>query len=286
MIKQNQCLMQSRHPGAILREQIVEMGISIQEFSEHTGIPENIIGKIINEKCSVSAELAVKFERMTQISAHYWIKSQRDYNEFLSRKEFIPMTLLDGDKRYTYADCLSWPYKYRCEIINGVARELPPVNMAHGLVGMALMNLLHSYTGKCKQKCEVFFGIFDVRLPKNGETAHDKIDTVVQPDISIVCDSSKIDENGCCGAPDMIVEIISPATLKNDCVRKFLLYEEHGVKEYWMVHPNDNAITVFILQKNGKFSDGYVYEFKGKIPVHVLDNQLIDIEDVFKKNHV
>ena len=230
MIKQNQCLMQSRHPGAILREQIVEMGISIQE---HTGIPENIIGKIINEKCSVSAELAVKFER----------------------------------------------------IFNGVARELPPVNMAHGLVGMALMNLLHSHTGKCKQKCEVFFGIFDVRLPKNGETAHDKINTVVQPDIYIVCDSSKIDENGCCGAPDMIVEIISPSTLKNDCVRKFLLYEEHGVKEYWMVHPNDNAITVFILQKNGKFSDGYVYEFKGKIPVHVLDNQLIDIDDVFKKSN-
>jgi len=187
---------------------------------------------------------------------------------------------LDMNKRYTYADCLSWPESYRCEIINGVARKLPPVYTAHARVCADLMFVLSTFIKENNCKCAIFSGIFDVRLPKNGEIAYDKIDTVVQPDICVICDKSKLDERGCCGAPDMIVEILSPATIKNDCIRKFLLYEEHGVREYWMVYPNDKAITVFLLQKNGKY-EGKLYEFNGKVPVHVFDNYLIDLDDIF-----
>ena len=188
---------------------------------------------------------------------------------------------LDMNKRYTYADCLSWPEGYRCEIINGVARELPPVYTAHASVSSNLRYLLYSYIKDYSCKCEIYGGIFDVRFPKNGEIAYDKIDTVVQPDICIICDHSKLDEYGCCGAPDMIVEILSPSTLKNDCIRKFLLYEEHGVREYWMVHPNDKAVTVFLLQKNGKYK-GTLYEFEGKVPVHVFGDHPIDLKEIFE----
>ena len=188
---------------------------------------------------------------------------------------------LDMNKRYTYADCLSWPEGYRCEIINGVARELPPVYTAHAEVSVNLMFILSMIIKENGFKCNIFAGIFDVRLPKNNEIAYDKIDTVVQPDVCVICDELKLDELGCCGAPDMIVEILSPATIKNDYIRKFSLYEEHRVKEYWIVHSKDKAINVFILQESGKYDAGTLYELKGKVPVHIFDNYLIDLDDIF-----
>ena len=193
------------------------------------------------------------------------------------------MNPLDPNKHYTYLDCLSWYEGYRCEIINGVAKELPPVYTAHARVFANLLFHLYSYIKDYECKCGIYGGIFDVRLPKNGETDYDKIDTVVQPDICVICDLSKLDELGCCGAPDMIVEVLSPATLIRDVTEKFALYEEHGVKEYWIVLPNDKAIIVFLLQENGKYDEGTVYEWGGKIPVSVLDNYLMDLDDIFKK---
>jgi Uma2 family endonuclease len=134
-----------------------------------------------------------------------------------------------------------------------------------------------------KGKCKVYYAPFDVRFPKHGETADNKIDTVVQPDICVICDLSKIDERGCCGAPDMIVEILSPSTFKKDVTEKFTLYEESGVKEYWIVHPNDKAVTVFLLQEDGKYDAGTIYEWKGKVPVNIFDNYLIDLNDIFEQ---
>ena len=191
--------------------------------------------------------------------------------------------ILDLNKRYTYADYLTWLESCRCEIINGVVSKIPPIHTAHAEVCENLMYFLYSYIKKYSCKCKVFSSIFDVRFPKHGDTADDKIDTVVQPDICVVCDLSKLDERGCCGAPDMIAEILSPATLKRDVTEKFALYEEHGVKEYWIVHPKDEAITVFLLQENGKYDNGTVYEFEEKVPVHIFDNYLIDLNDIFEK---
>jgi Uma2 family endonuclease len=80
----------------------------------------------------------------------------------------------------------------------------------------------------------------------------------------------------------MIVEILSPSTFKKDVTEKFALYEESGVKEYWIVHPNDKAVTVFLLQENGKYNSGTIYECEGKVPVYVFDNCLIDLKDIFE----
>ena len=146
-----------------------------------------------------------------------------------------------------------------------------------GLTGTFLDAIVTRNNGKC----EVFYAPFDVRFPKQGETSNDKIDTVVQPDICVICDLSKIDERGCCGAPDMIVEIISPSTARKDIYEKFNLYEKSGVKEYWIVHPKDKAINVFILQQNGKYDEGTTYEWEGKIPVSIFGNKLIDFKDIF-----
>ena len=189
---------------------------------------------------------------------------------------------LDLNKRYTYADYLTWLDDKTRELINGFIKMMSAPRLIHARVSSNISGHLWTILRKNKGKCEVFSAPFDVRFPKNGETAFDKIDTVVQPDICVVCDLSKLDERGCCGAPDMIVEILSPSTTKKDTFDKFVLYEESGVKEYWIVHPESKAITVFLLQENGKYNDGVTYEWEAKIPVHIFDDYPIDLLDIFR----
>ena len=191
---------------------------------------------------------------------------------------------LDINKRYTYADYLTWIDDVRRELIEGFIKLLPAPRSIHAEVGYNISWQLGAIIRKNKGKCKVYPAPFDVRLPKNGETEHDKIYTVVQPDISVICDAAKVDEYGCCGAPDMIVEVLSPSTNKRDMNEKFTLYEVAGVKEYWVVHPNDKCIQVFLLQENGKYNDGTLYERKGNVPVHVFNDCTVDIEDVFGNN--
>ena len=192
---------------------------------------------------------------------------------------------LDLNKRYSYADYLTWLDDVSRELIHGFIKMMSPApRLGHAEVSQNISLHLGLHVLRNKGKCKVFAAPFDVRFPKKGETADDKIDTVVQPDICVICDLSKLDERGCCGAPDMIVEILSPSTFKKDVYEKFALYEESGVKEYWIVHPKDKTVTVFLLQENGKYDAGitYEHEWKGKVPVHIFDNYPIDLNDIFE----
>ena len=190
---------------------------------------------------------------------------------------------LDLNKRYTYADYLTWWDDKSRELIHGFISEVYSQRLSHARIKSNLFWHLESFIKNNKSKCELFLAPFDVRFPKQGETADDKIDTVVQPDICIICDLSKLDKRGCCGVPDMIVEILSPSTYKKDITDKFALYEESGVKEYWIVHPKDQAITVFFLQENGKYDDGTTYEWDVKVPVHIFNDYPIALSDIFEK---
>jgi len=189
--------------------------------------------------------------------------------------------VLDMKKRYTYADYLTWMDDVRRELIEGFVMLMPAPRDIHVEVCYNISWHLGTIIKKNNGRCKVRPAPFDVRFPKNGETANDKIYTVVQPDISVICDLTKLDEDGCLGAPDMIVEVLSPSTAKKDWNEKFVLYEEHGVKEYWIVHPKDKAITVFLLQDNAKYDAGTLYERKAAIPVHIFDGYLIDLSDIF-----
>ena len=190
---------------------------------------------------------------------------------------------LDLKKRYTYADYLNWADDIRRELIDGFIKLLPAPRLVHAEVSFNISGNLWAILKRHKGKCKVLPAPFDVRFPKNGDTANEKIYTVVQPDICVVCDPSKLDKNGCIGAPDMIIEIFSPSTGKRDMFDKYVLYEEHGVKEYWIVHPGDKTIQVFLLQDDGKYDEATLYEFEGKVPVHVFNDSLIDLEDIFGK---
>jgi Uma2 family endonuclease len=186
-------------------------------------------------------------------------------------------------RRYTYADYLSWDNDVRCELIDGFVYALSAPRLKHAEITMNLASLVKWFIKRRKGKCKIFHAPFDVRLSLDGETADDKIYTVVQPDICVVCDLSKLDERGCLGAPDLIVEVLSPSTSKRDLNDKFQLYEATGVREYWVVHPNDKTLNIFIRQENGLYDEGKVYEKTGKVPVHIFEELEIDLEELFEE---
>ena len=187
--------------------------------------------------------------------------------------------LLDLKKRYTYADYLTWADDKVRELIDGFIKMMSSAKPVHQEASVSLSSELRMYIKKNKGKCKVYPDI-DVRLPKNGEKNDNQIYNVVRPDISVVCDLSKIDDNGCLGAPDLIVEIQSFSTAKYDLNEKFKLYEASGVREYWVVYPQEKGIEVFLLQPDGKYDTGTRYD-SGKIPVHILEGCDIDFYDIF-----
>jgi Uma2 family endonuclease len=207
-------------------------------------------------------------------------------NEDKKEKQTVeePATVyLSRAKLYTYADYLSWMDDKRRELIDGVVYDLlsAPTRF-HAKISTKIVSLIDWFVRKKKGKCGIYHAPFDVRFPKNGETADDKIYTVVQPDICVVCDPEKLDDRGCIGAPDLIVEVQSPSTAKRDLYEKFDLYEKAGVREYWVVFPREKALTVFLMQENGKFNDGTAYEFEAKVPVSIFQGLTIDLEELFE----
>lgn len=185
---------------------------------------------------------------------------------------------IDINKRYSFANYLTWIDDKRRELFDGFIKIMTPVPSSfHQEVSTELLTMFKNYLKK--KKCKVFHAPFDVRLPNSDETDDDKIFTVVQPDISVICDLSKIDKRGCLGAPDLIVEIVS-LNSKRDIEDKFKLYEKYGVKEYWIVYPYEKSISVFVL-KNKKYQLEGMYAERGKVKVNIFDDFYIDIEEVF-----
>ncbi|MDR3246026.1 MAG: Uma2 family endonuclease [Prevotellaceae bacterium] len=189
---------------------------------------------------------------------------------------------LDLNSRYTYADYLTWVDDKRCELVDGFIKMMSAPITNHQRINFKLGVAFDKIIQKNKGKCEVFIPPFDVRLPKNGETADNKIYTVVQPDLCIVCDPSKIDYRGCLGAPDFVAEIQSPSTAHYDLNEKLHLYEAAGVREYWVALP-EVGVNIFILQPDRKYnSDAIIYYKDQKAPIHIFDGVEIDLKEVFE----
>ena len=189
---------------------------------------------------------------------------------------------LDESIRYTYADYLTWLDDNRRELINGFIHLMSAPMRVHAWISQKMFKAIDRFIEKNKGKCHIYYAPFDVRLPLDKETADNKIYNVVQPDICVVCDLSKLDEKGCLGAPDLIVEVLSPSTLKYDWNYKFNLYETAGVKEYWIVDPKAKVVNIFLLQPDGKYDLGTVYECNQKAPVHIFKGLEIDLNELFE----
>ncbi|MFY1048385.1 Uma2 family endonuclease [Chryseobacterium sp. GP-SGM7] len=161
--------------------------------------------------------------------------------------EITSLSQLDMNATYTYADYLMWKLKERVELFKGkILKMSPSPSPVHQKISQKINQALYSYFEN--KSCELFYAPFDVRLPnKTGE-----ISTVVQPDLYVICDRSKIDDKGCLGAPDLVVEILSPGNSKKEMNLKFSLYEESGISEYWVVDPSEKFILIYSLE-NGEY---------------------------------
>lgn len=149
---------------------------------------------------------------------------------------------------YSYSDYLTWQWTEMAELIRGKIYKMSPApTSTHQKVsGRLFLEIGNFLKGK---KCQLFSAPFDVRLPLSSKQKRDKeITTVVQPDLCVVCDPQKIDERGCLGAPDWIIEILSMHTSAKDLREKFDVYEEAGVKEYWVVHPQEQTVLVYVYK--------------------------------------
>ncbi|MCX6272322.1 MAG: Uma2 family endonuclease [Bacteroidetes bacterium] len=189
---------------------------------------------------------------------------------------------LDMSKRYTYADYLSWMDDVRRELFDGIIKLMTPApSRKHQELSVNLTRIYGNFL--LHKQCKVYHAPSDVRLPKDKKNSSDQtIYTVVQPDIYVVCDLSKLDDRGCLGAPDLIIEIVSARNSKRDIKDKFEIYQEHGVREYWIVNPNDENVTVFVLDENDKFQFVGMYAGDDKIPVNIFNGDLkIDLTEVF-----
>jgi Uma2 family endonuclease len=184
------------------------------------------------------------------------------------------------DRRYTYADYRAWPDDERWELIDGVAWNMSPApSMSHqAILGELYLQVAPSMKGTA---CRVFLAPFDVLLPESRSQGEDEVTNVVQPDLTGICNSSRITERGCFGAPDWVVEILSPWTLKKDLDAKFSLYERNAVPEYWVIDPGSCTVHVYRLQASGKYGDGAIYERDARIACPIGPQSPVELLGLF-----
>lgn len=189
---------------------------------------------------------------------------------------------LAPEERFTYRHYRTWPDEERWELIDGQAWAMSPAPATrHQRLSRKLFNqIVNLLEGR---PCEAFDAPFDVLLPK-GDEIDDQVDSVVQPDIVVFCDKSKVHEHGARGAPDLIIEILSPSTSRKDLNEKFRLYERHGVREYWVVDPGNKAVQVWRIKETGGFDEGDLRELlrdPSPISSRALEGFAVDPKELF-----
>ncbi|MGA0558256.1 Uma2 family endonuclease [Larkinella sp. VNQ87] len=194
--------------------------------------------------------------------------------------EITSLDQLDLTRQYTYADYLTWRVQERLELIRGFIWKMSPApNRRHQEIVSNFHGLIWSHLkGK---PCQVFTAPFDVRLPRTDKVTNETITTVVQPDICVICDPAKLDEAGCLGAPDLVIEVLSKGNTKREMKVKFEAYEEAGVREYWVVQPEYDNVLVYTLNEQGRFIGQHPYDESDWITPTIFPDLQIDLHEVF-----
>ena len=183
--------------------------------------------------------------------------------------------------QYTFADVLSWDESEHIEIINGEAFAMAAPSRMHQKISMELSRQLANYLeGK---KCEVYPAPFSVRLFEQDGDAPEDVDTLVEPDIPVICDRNKLDQYGCKGAPDMVIEVLSPSSHRHDQLVKLNLYQQAGVREYWIVDPENRIVRVMLLSDAGFLQPHEIYQQGDIARVTVLEGCFIELGKVFSE---
>ncbi len=195
-----------------------------------------------------------------------------------ARPIITDLSQLDPEGRYTYADYLMWRFKERVELIRGkLLRMSPAPNRMHQEVATQLTrHFANFFAGKT---CRVYSAPFDVRLPVSRRLGQDT--TVVQPDLCVICDPAKLDEHGCAGAPDLVVEILSPGNSSREMGEKFRVYEEAGVREYWIANPEEKVVLIYVLNDKGAYIGLAPVTVDSPLRASIFPELAIDLREVF-----
>jgi Uma2 family endonuclease len=189
---------------------------------------------------------------------------------------------LDPNGTYTYADYLTWRFDEMVELIKGKIYKMSPAPLRrHQMISQKIDYALLSFLDNCG--CHIYTAPFDVRLKNSDKRKEEtgKNYMVVQPDICVICDETKLDDYGCNGSPDWIVEITSPSTIKKDFNEKYNAYQESGVKEYWIVVPEQNLIHTYFLDGEEYKLTG-IYDKTGTVASALFPDFSVTMETIFK----
>jgi len=184
-----------------------------------------------------------------------------------------------AERRFTYEDYCTWPDDERWELIDGIPFKMDAPSEYHQQISVNLIFAFRGYlTGK---SCKAYHAPFDVRLHIDGIK-----DTVVQPDILVICDKNILDRKGAKGAPDLVIEILSPSSATKDRIKKLAKYEYHGVKEFWIINPLKQKVTVYVLNEFGQYNKPITYQGNNNIEATTLSNFKISLENIFSRENI
>ena len=184
---------------------------------------------------------------------------------------------------FSYGDYRRWPDDERWELIDGEAYAMAAPGLTHQAVVGELFREIANYL--IDKPCRPFIAPFDVRLPRRQEADND-VTTVLQPDISVICDPDKLDERGCRGAPDWVIEVLSPSTAAKDQIQKLAVYERAGVEEVWLVHPTDRVVTIYSLNAERCYGKPAIHETTGTLATDLFPDLKIEWDRVFPASSV
>jgi Uma2 family endonuclease len=187
---------------------------------------------------------------------------------------------LDASLTYSYANYLTWLFDERIELIKGQIFKMSPApSRFHQKISAKILSELFVFLKN--KPCEAYAAPFDVRFPKESKADKD-IYTVLQPDICVICDHGKLDDRGCIGAPDIVVEILSPGNNKKELLNKYKVYEEFGVREYWIISPSEKTFLKYTLDESGKYQPSKLFTLSEVVTSDVLPGFELNLDEVFE----
>ncbi|MEJ7692028.1 Uma2 family endonuclease [Daejeonella sp.] len=201
------------------------------------------------------------------------------YKETNDKNKVVSLEDIDLSLTYSYASYLNWLFDDRVELILGKIYKMGAPSRPHQKISGKISYFLFHYLRN--KTCEVYTAPFDVRF-HTGSKADNDIYTVLQPDLCVVCDLAKLDDRGCIGSPDIVVEILSPGNNKKELFNKYQVYEEFGVKEYWVVSPSEKTFLKYTLNAEGKYQASKLFTLGERVNSDVLSGFELDLDEVFK----
>lgn len=204
-------------------------------------------------------------------------ESKEPINE---EQKILSLNDIDASLTYSYANYLTWLFDERVELIKGKIFEMSPApNRFHQKVSIHIASILFYYLKN--KSCKVYSAPFDVRFPATSKADKD-VYTVLQPDICVICDETKLDDKGCIGAPDIVVEILSPGNNKKELLHKYNIYEEFGVKEYWVISLTDKTFLKYSLNEYGKYFPSKLFTLSEKVYSAILPDIELRLDEIFE----